>query len=104
MVLYFPHTCVCLYGKSSPKMAATNTPTIKIADDQHPTKLESNLRTSARGDARLAGGIFNARSRSRGSLDHRSDAVSPGGAEEGDEWQQGNAKTKQIFRGTTLLW
>ena len=94
-------------------MAAT-TPTIKIADDAlHPVRTEASHRPGSRGNSTLAGGVYHTRNRSRLSLrptpsrtthDHRTDAASIGGGEEGDEWQNDNVKTKQVFRGTTLLW
>jgi len=88
----------------------SNAPTIKIADDLRPTRTESGFRATARSDARLAGGIYNPRSHSRSSVERRlsfarvSNDPSAGEREEADEWQPGDIKTKQVFRGTTLLW
>ncbi len=96
-------------------MATAAPTTIKIAGDLHHTRTESSFRPTGRTDTRLAGGVFNARSHSRSSIDRRlsvsratheprADARSIGEAEEGDEWQNEDAKKKQVFRGTTLLW
>ncbi len=95
----------------------SNAAKIRIAEDLrlHPLRTESSFRATARPAAQQVGGIYNARSFSRSSADrrlsfargaheHRAEAHSVGGAEEGDEWQPGDIKQKQVFRGTTLLW
>ncbi|KAK0671038.1 potassium transporter-domain-containing protein [Cercophora samala] len=61
-----------------------------------------------------AGGIYHTRSITRASFDRRTaggisqDNGGPSNTsddvEEGDDWRDKHAKTKQVFRGTTLLW
>ena len=91
-----------------------NAPTIKIAEDLHPIRSEpSRSRTYARAEtSSLAGGVFNTRSLSRSSAERRSTSRARhdrypdagGDAEEGEEWQPEQGRTKQVFRGKTLLW
>lgn len=85
-------------------MATTDT-AIKIADDLRPVRSESSGYRPTRADvSSLAGGIFNTRSLSRASFDRRSDRTEfSHGDEEGDEWQHGHQKKKQVFKGRTLL-
>ncbi|KAK4647928.1 uncharacterized protein QC761_105700 [Podospora bellae-mahoneyi] len=61
-----------------------------------------------------AGGIYNTRSITRASFDRRTagdisqenggPSNSSGDVEEGDDWRDKHGKTKQVFKGTTLLW
>lgn len=48
-----------------------------------------------------AGGIYHARSISRASFDRRSQITD---LEDGDDWQHGLHRNKQVFRGKTLFW
>jgi hypothetical protein len=88
-------------------MAAT-APTIKIAEELHPSKADPELRRT-RSEGRLAGGIYNPRSHSRVSLDRRlthgsrSESQSFGEGD-GDEWSRSEPKQKQVFTGLTLAW
>ncbi len=93
------------------------TPTIKIAENPL-AKVRSEQSAHSTGAARpgsSAGGIYHARSISRASLNRRSisrpphdltnaTAVSGNDIEEGDNWREDHVRTKQVFRGTTLLW
>ena len=111
-----------------PASATVATPTVRIAepalhsvrsdpagrDGGHSTGvgLRPGGRTSDHNP--LAGGIYRTRSHgrsiSRGSFDRRHsmshDLMSHAthDVEEGDNWRDGDAKKKQIFRGKTLLW
>ncbi|KAK4681238.1 hypothetical protein QC764_105700 [Podospora pseudoanserina] len=61
-----------------------------------------------------AGGIYNTRSITRVSFDRRTagdisqenggPSNSSDDVEEGDDWRDKHGKTKQVFKGTTLLW
>ncbi|CAP60261.1 uncharacterized protein PODANS_1_5700 [Podospora anserina S mat+] len=61
-----------------------------------------------------AGGIYNTRSITRASFDRRTagdisqenggPSNSSDDVEEGDDWRDKHGKTKQVFKGTTLLW
>ncbi|KAI3322001.1 potassium transporter [Xylariaceae sp. AK1471] len=86
-------------------------PTVTIADDDdiHPIKPDRPDRTSL-------GGVYNARSLSRGrkpgdrhhsasrsSQDGKNEET--GDVEEGDdEWLRNDGRKKQVFKGTTLFW
>jgi KUP system potassium uptake protein len=52
-------------------------------------------------ESAYAGGIYHTRSISRASFDRRSQVTD---GEDGDDWQTGLGRTKQVFRGKTLLW
>lgn len=95
----------------------TTTPTIKIAENPL-ARVHSEQSAHSTGAARpdsTAGGIYHARSISRASLSRRSisrppqdqasaTAVSGNDIEEGDNWRDDHVRTKQVFRGTTLMW
>ena len=80
---------------------ATINPSVRIADDPRAISSDGEFRPTRADMPGVAGGVFNTRSRSRaGSYrSGRGDA----GDEEGDEWQGGNEKKKQVFKGRTLL-
>ncbi|KAI8635453.1 potassium transporter [Xylariaceae sp. FL1651] len=85
------------------------TPTITIADDDHPLKRELSGRTSL-------GGVYNARSLSRSRMpgerrrsgsrsSHDGRSEDAAGVEDGnDDWLRDGHKEKQVYKGTTLLW
>lgn len=89
--------------------------TIRIQQDAHPSTLhrsgsESRSRPLQPTDTTgLAGGIYNTRALSR-TATHRSASRAasdrhPEDVEEGDNWRDGEKpKTKQVYRGKTLLW
>lgn len=94
-------------------------PTIKIADEVRlrPVRAETIARYPSVAVDGNVGGIYHSRtlrpsvshpsiarrrSLSRISRDRRADTA--GDVEEGDRWQDGQMKTKQVFRGRTLLW
>ena len=52
-------------------------------------------------ESSYAGGVYHTRSISRASFDRRSHVTD---VEDGDDWQHGLGRTKQVFRGKTLLW
>lgn len=106
----------------NPQHALSQPATIRIAEDLHPrldplrrSESESRFRPLTRSDTTaLAGGIYSTRALSRAtttgtrrsiSLDRRH---SDGGAafeETGDDWRAGEKpKTKQVYRGATLMW
>ncbi|KAI1822997.1 potassium transporter [Xylaria intraflava] len=81
-------------------------PSITIADDAYPPK-------TGRSDHAGLGGVYNTRSlslprkpyerRHSGSLDNRGESVND--VEDGEnEWVPDDGKTKQVFKGTALLW
>lgn len=76
--------------------------TIKIQEEPHPAKVDPDGIRPTRGESHFAGGIYNSRSISKASFDRRSrsDAVD---VEEGDNWRT-EERTKQVFRGRTLMW
>jgi KUP system potassium uptake protein len=82
-------------------MAAPTGPTIKIQDELHPVRSETAGARSTGFESAYAGGIYHTRSISRHSFDRRSHATD---VEDGDDWQHGLGRTKQVFRGKTLLW
>lgn len=75
--------------------------TIKIQEELHPVRSATAGIRSAAPESAYAGGIYHARSLSRASFDRRSQITD---AEDGDDWQRGLGRTKQVFRGKTLLW
>ena len=89
------------------------TPTIKIAEiplARVRTEQSAHSTGAARSDS-SAGGIYHARaSLSRRSISRppqdqtSATAVSGNDIEEGDNWRDDHVRTKQVFRGTTLLW
>ncbi|KAB5580288.1 potassium transporter-domain-containing protein [Coniochaeta sp. 2T2.1] len=82
-------------------MAPSAQPTIKIQEDLHPVRSATAGLRSPGADSSYAGGIYNTRSISRASFDARSHVTD---VEDGDDWQHGLGRTKQVFRGKTLFW
>lgn len=79
-------------------MTSATGATIKIQEELHPVRSTTG---GFRSESTYAGGIYHSRSISRASFDRRSQVTD---VEDGDDWQHGLGKTKQVFRGKTLLW
>ncbi|KAB5551020.1 potassium uptake protein [Coniochaeta sp. 2T2.1] len=82
-------------------MAPSVQPTIKIQENLHPVRSATAGLRSSGAESSYAGGIYNTRSISRASFDARSHVTD---VEDGDDWQHGLGRTKQVFRGKTLFW
>jgi KUP system potassium uptake protein len=82
-------------------MASLPTPTIRIQEDLAPVKSVNTALRSSGPESSYAGGIYHTRSISRASFDRRSHVTD---VEDGDDWQHGLGRTKQVFRGKTLFW
>jgi len=82
-------------------MAPSAQPTIVFQEDLHPVKSATAGFRSTGGESSYAGGVYNTRIRSRASFDVRSHVTD---VEDGDDWQHGLGRTKQVFRGKTLIW
>lgn len=82
-------------------MASSAGPTIKIQEELHPVRSATAGLRSPGPESAYAGGIYHARSLSRASFDRRSHVTD---VEDGDDWQHGLHRTKQVFRGKTLFW